>query len=64
MSQQVDIKATRDYSKWLLVESHKFWSDAYVLVKMTLPRDFEEDISYIDGDQLQEKYLVLPIILI
>jgi hypothetical protein len=45
---RVDVKATRNYSQWLLVESHKFWADAYVLVKMDLPRDFEKDISSLD----------------
>lgn len=39
---RVDIKATRAYSKWLLVEGHKFWADAYVSVALDLPRDFEK----------------------
>ena len=42
---RIDIKATKSYSKWLLVESHKFWSDAYVLVKVDLPRDTETNLN-------------------
>lgn len=45
---RVDVKATRNYSKWMLVESHKFWADAYVLIKMDLPNDFEKNTSCLD----------------
>ncbi|MFC2040742.1 hypothetical protein ACFLTY_00240 [Chloroflexota bacterium] len=40
---RIDVKATRAYSKWLLIEGHKFWADAYVSVALDLPRDFEKD---------------------
>lgn len=40
-SYKIDIKSTRNYSKWLLVEGHKFWASAFILVKVDLPRDFE-----------------------
>ncbi len=40
---RIDIKATKIYSKWLLVESHKFWSDAYILVKVDIPNDSESN---------------------
>ena len=42
---KIDIKATRAFSKWLLVESHKFWADAYVLCKINVPTDSEENIE-------------------
>ena len=42
---KVDIKATRKYSKWLLVEGHKFWADAYVLIKVDVPSDSEKNLS-------------------
>jgi len=45
---RVDIKATRAYSKWLLVEGHKFWADAYVSVALDLPRDFEKAPAHIE----------------
>lgn len=40
---KIDVKTTRPYSQWLLVEGHKFWSNAYVLVKTDLPRNYERD---------------------
>jgi hypothetical protein len=40
---KVDVKATKPYSKWLLVEGHKFWANAYVLIKTELPRCCESD---------------------
>ncbi len=40
---KVDVKTTKPYSKWLLVESHKFWANAYVLIKTALPRGTEQD---------------------
>jgi hypothetical protein len=42
---RVDIKATRLYSKWLLVERHKFWADAYIIVKVDLPQDIESNLD-------------------
>lgn len=42
---KIDIKATRSFSKWLLVESHKFWADAFVLCKINVPSDSEENIE-------------------
>lgn len=36
---RVDIKASKSYSKWLMVEGHKFWSDAYILIKINLTYD-------------------------
>lgn len=45
---RVDVKATRAYSKWLLVEGHKFWADAYVSVVLSLPRDFEKSPDLVE----------------
>lgn len=42
---RIDVKGTRSYSKWLLIEKNKFWADAYVIGLMNLPRNFEHDIS-------------------
>lgn len=42
---RVDVKATRAYSKWLLVEQHKFWADAYIIVKVDLPHDIESSVN-------------------
>jgi hypothetical protein len=42
---RIDIKATRNFSKWLLVESHKFWADVYILAKVNVPPDSETNIE-------------------
>ena len=39
---KIDVKSTRRYSKWLLIEQFKFWSSVYVLIKVNLDRDFEK----------------------
>lgn len=51
---RVDVKATRAYSKWLLVEGHKFWADAYVSVALDLPRDFEKAPDRIEKEERVE----------
>ena len=43
---KIDIKATRPGSQWLLVEEHKFWSQAYVTVRVKLPRDIETNSAH------------------
>lgn len=45
LKSRIDIKATKIFSKWLLVESHKFWSDAYILVKVDVPGDSESNFE-------------------
>jgi hypothetical protein len=40
---KIDIKASRSYSQWLLVEGHKFWADAYIFVKIDLPGNIESN---------------------
>lgn len=47
-----DIKATRRYSKWLLVESHKFWADAYILIKIDLPHDIEQNLKGFEANNI------------
>ena len=42
---RIDVKATRAYSKWLLVEQHKFWADAYIIAKVDLPHDIESSVN-------------------
>lgn len=39
---KVDIKATSNLSKWLLVEERKFTSNAYVLIRMDIPAGWEK----------------------
>ena len=43
----VDIKATRDYSKWFLLEKHKydFGTKAFILCKVNLPRNIEKTMA-------------------
>ena len=50
---RIDIKATRSSSQWLLVEQHKFWSDAYILVKIDLPSDLESRGMEISGSKVR-----------
>lgn len=45
---RVDIKATRWRSQWLLVERHKFWADAYIMVRLDLPPNLESDLTGLD----------------
>lgn len=45
LKSRIDIKATKMFSKWLLVESHKFWADAYILIKVDIPSDSEINLS-------------------
>jgi hypothetical protein len=42
---KIDVKATRMFSKWLLVERKKFIADAFVLVKVDFPHDIEYNIE-------------------
>ena len=43
----LDIKATRDYSKWFLLEKHKydFGTKAFILCKVYLPRNIEKTMA-------------------
>lgn len=41
---RVDIKASKSYAKWLMVEGHKFWSDAYIFIKINLPDGLLESL--------------------
>ena len=54
-----DVKSTRMYSKWLLVESHKrdeklIDPDVYVLVKVDLPRDLESNFDHAVNEILKK----------
>jgi hypothetical protein len=44
---RIDIKASRNYSKWLLIEHYKFWADAYVFIKVKIPQELRSDINKI-----------------
>lgn len=46
---KIDIKATTLFSKWLLVEKRKFDSNAYVLIKMDIPKNWESLSLKLDG---------------
>lgn len=56
----IDIKATRTYSQYLLVERQRLTSDVYVLVRVDMPRDLEswsvEALLQHCGDPMREIY--------
>ena len=57
---RIDVKATRNYSQWLLIERHKFWADAYILVRACLPRDLEinmEKLKEIAGQDIKTEVM-------
>ncbi len=49
---KIDVKATRSSSQWLLVEQGKFWSDAYVLVKVLVPSDAEKNLKWLGSKSI------------
>lgn len=59
---KVDVKGTRNYSQWLLETKFKFdryIPDIYVLVKNTLPRNFENNPLYILDQQKSVSSLIV-----
>lgn len=50
---RVNIKATRPYSQWLLVEEHGFFSDVYILVKVDISGSVEMDLSVLETDKIK-----------
>jgi len=40
---KTDIKTSRSYAKWLLVDKSKFGADNYILMTTSLPKDFEQN---------------------
>lgn len=51
---RIDIKASRDYSAWLLIEYYKFWADAYVFVRVKIPQNLRDNINEITSDSTIE----------
>jgi len=50
---KIDVKATAKISKWLLVEERKFISNAYVLIRMDIPNNWENleiDLNGMSGE--------------
>jgi len=41
----VDIKTTKNYGSWLLLEEHKFWASVVVLMTVEVPRNIESDLT-------------------
>jgi len=51
---RIDIKSSRNYSAWLLIESYKFWSDAYIFVRVNIPQYLRDNIKEVNSDSLIE----------
>lgn len=47
---RIDVKTSRSYSRWLLLEDHKIWSSALIFFTVELPRDTEVNLSYFEND--------------
>lgn len=46
----VDIKTTKNYGSWLLLEEHKFWASVVVLMSVKVPGNIESDLTPFNND--------------
>ena len=43
---KIDIKASRQYAQWLLIENPKFISDIFIIVRVLIPEDAESNLDW------------------